>query len=185
MLRILWAGQTFCNALILPICADKKNQRGASFKIGSVNINAKAMLQATSDLEPLGEVMPTNKADRSKYEINFYAKTAHFDCPWDRTDDSALLRGVYEYGIGSWEAIKMDPDLKLQDKILPDGDLKPQVKHLQSRADYLLRSLKRRVEGDQQIKDAEVCILLIRCMKSFPSLPFLYYILVFIAPSCF
>lgn len=32
-------------------------------------------------------------------------------------DDAALLRGVYKYGIGSWEAIKMDPELGLADKI--------------------------------------------------------------------
>jgi chromodomain-helicase-DNA-binding protein 1 len=33
-------------------------------------------------------------------------------------------------------------------QILPDGDLKPQARHLQSRADYLLKVLKKQV--DQQ-----------------------------------
>ncbi|CAN7939865.1 unnamed protein product, partial [Ixodes hexagonus] len=46
--------------------------------------------------------------------------------------------------MGSWEAIKMDASLGLTDKILPDGEqLKPQVKHLQSRADYLLKMLRK------------------------------------------
>lgn len=38
----------------------------------------------------------------------------------------------------------MDPSLQLHDKILPDGiDLKPQGKHLATRADYLLKVLKK------------------------------------------
>jgi len=39
-----------------------------------------------------------------------------FDCEWDAEDDSRLLRGVYEYGFGNWEAIKADENLKLQNK---------------------------------------------------------------------
>lgn len=37
-----------------------------------------------------------------------------WDCPWSIEDDSRLLAGVYEYGFGSWEAVKMDPSYKLQ-----------------------------------------------------------------------
>ena len=33
-------------------------------------------------------------------------------------DDSNLLIGIYEYGYGSWEMIKMDPDLSLTHKVL-------------------------------------------------------------------
>jgi hypothetical protein len=32
-------------------------------------------------------------------------------------------------------------------QILPDGDKKPQVKQLQTRADYLLRNLKKHLDG--------------------------------------
>jgi len=32
-------------------------------------------------------------------------------------DDSNLLKGVYEYGMGNWDAIKLDSALKLQDKV--------------------------------------------------------------------
>ena len=35
----------------------------------------------------------------------------------------------------------MDDTLQLHDKILPDGDLKPQTKHLQTRAEYLIKLL--------------------------------------------
>jgi chromodomain-helicase-DNA-binding protein 1 len=42
--------------------------------------------------------------------------------------------------MGSWEAIKMDPSLKLEKKILPE-DGKPNEKQLQTRAEYLIRHL--------------------------------------------
>ena len=28
-----------------------------------------------------------------------------------------FLKGIYEYGMGNWESIKMDPDLKLHEKV--------------------------------------------------------------------
>ena len=37
---------------------------------------------------------------------------------WTHPDDVALLKGVYKYGMGSWDSIKMDPELGLADKIL-------------------------------------------------------------------
>ena len=72
-----------------------------------------------------------------------------WDVPWTIEDDSRLLAGVYEYGYGSWEAIKMDPTYALADKILPDGDLKPQAKQLQSRVDNLLRTMSRKIQAEK------------------------------------
>lgn len=48
--------------------------------------------------------------------------------------------------MGSWEAIKMDPSLGISDKILPNEEKKPQAKHLQSRAEYLLKVLKKNID---------------------------------------
>ena len=45
-------------------------------------------------------------------------KTALFDCEWDVEDDSRLLRGVYEHGLGNWDAVKMDDNLQLHNKVL-------------------------------------------------------------------
>ena len=54
--------------------------------------------------------------------------------------------GVYEHGVGSWEALKMDSALGLGDKILPDEESKkPQAKHVQTRLDYLLKVMKKEV----------------------------------------
>ncbi|XP_030744785.1 chromodomain-helicase-DNA-binding protein 1 [Echinops telfairi] len=79
-----------------------------------------------------------------RYTITCHTKAAHFDIDWGKEDDSNLLIGIYEYGYGSWEMIKMDPDLSLTHKILPDDpDKKPQAKQLQTRADYLIKLLSR------------------------------------------
>lgn len=53
----------------------------------------------------------------SRYVIPCHTKAAHFDIDWGKEDDSNLLIGIYEYGYGSWEMIKMDPDLSLTQKV--------------------------------------------------------------------
>lgn len=71
---------------------------------------------------------------------------AHYDSiDWDIEDDSKLLRGIYQYGMGSWEAIKMDPSFGISEKILPSDGSKPQAKHLQARAEYLLKILRKQM----------------------------------------
>ena len=49
--------------------------------------------------------------------LSGHVKVAHWDCAWDLEEDTDLLKGIYEYGMGSWESIKMDPDLNLHDKV--------------------------------------------------------------------
>merc|ERR1712008_299484 len=72
--------------------------------------------------------------------------------PWDIVDDSRLLRGIYEYGLGSWEQIKDDPSLKLSGKILKADEIKPQAKHLENRVQYLLKLLiKQEAQGDEEV----------------------------------
>lgn len=41
----------------------------------------------------------------------------HWDCSWDVDEDSRLLKGIYTYGMGNWEQIKMDKDFDLDDKV--------------------------------------------------------------------
>lgn len=53
----------------------------------------------------------------NRYTIPCHSKAAHFDIEWGKEDDSSLLIGIYEYGYGSWEMIKMDPDLNLTHKV--------------------------------------------------------------------
>lgn len=58
-----------------------------------------------------------------------------WDVEWSLEDDRSLLQGIYRYGLGSWEAIKMDPDVGLADKIwLKDKSKKPHPADLTTRA---------------------------------------------------
>lgn len=142
----------------------KKRMRGPSFKLGGVSVNAKTMMACEEELQPLDEVLPSNPEERSKWTLEARTKPAHFDVEWEAFEDSRLLQGIYQYGMGSWEQIKMDPSLGLLkfiihfvrfainkisgigDKILTNEDKKPQAKHLQSRAEYLLKILKKTLE---------------------------------------
>ncbi|OXB52828.1 hypothetical protein ASZ78_017041, partial [Callipepla squamata] len=118
--------------------------KGPTFRISGVQVNAKLVISHEEELAPLHKSIPSDPEERKRYVIPYHTKAAHFDIDWDKEDDSNLLIGIYEYGYGSWEMIKMDPDLSLTQKILPDDpDKKPQAKQLQTRADYLIKLLNK------------------------------------------
>lgn len=118
--------------------------KGPTFRISGVQVNAKLVISHEEELIPLHKSIPSDPEERKQYTIPCHTKAAHFDIDWGKEDDSNLLIGIYEYGYGSWEMIKMDPDLSLTHKILPDDpDKKPQAKQLQTRADYLIKLLSK------------------------------------------
>lgn len=80
------------------------------------------------------------------YNCFYRLKPANFDCDWNSEDDSRLLKGIYQHGMGSWEAIKMDNSLKLGDKIFPNGS-KLHLKKVNARAEYLLKVLKKQMDS--------------------------------------
>uniref|UniRef100_A0A673G9M2 Chromodomain-helicase-DNA-binding protein 2-like n=1 Tax=Sinocyclocheilus rhinocerous TaxID=307959 RepID=A0A673G9M2_9TELE len=127
-------------------------RRGINIKISGVQVNAKSIIQHKEEFEPLHKAVPSNPAERSKFQLTCRVKTPHFDVDWDIHDDTQLLLGIYEHGYANWDLIKTDPDLKLSEKILlDDPDKKPQAKQLQMRADYLLKMLKK----EQESQDAK------------------------------
>ncbi|XP_030756213.1 chromodomain-helicase-DNA-binding protein 1 [Sitophilus oryzae] len=128
----------------------RKRNRGPSFKLGGVSVNAKTMMQCEEELAPLDEILPSNEEERNRWIFDAKTKPAHFDVEWGTEEDTKLLRGIYLYGIGSWEQIKLDPSLKIGDKILMNEDKKPQAKHLQSRAEYLLKILKKQLDPNKK-----------------------------------
>uniref|UniRef100_A0A8C1U8F2 Chromodomain helicase DNA binding protein 1 n=1 Tax=Cyprinus carpio TaxID=7962 RepID=A0A8C1U8F2_CYPCA len=118
--------------------------KGPTFRISGVQVNAKLVISHEEELAPLHKAIPADPEERKRYIIPCHSKAAHFDIEWGKEDDSSLLIGIYEYGYGSWEMIKMDPDLNLTHKLLPDDpDKKPQAKQLQTRADYLIKLLSK------------------------------------------
>lgn len=136
----------------------KKKTRGPSIKLGGVAVNAKSVLACSEELDVLDDIIPTDEEERSKWTLDLKrVKSANFDFDWDITDDSKLLIGIYLYGLGSWEAIKIDTALGLSDKILSNEDKKPQAKHLLARSEYLLKMLKKNqvvVKSDPKPKKA-------------------------------
>uniref|UniRef100_A0A8C2BVM9 Chromodomain helicase DNA binding protein 2 n=1 Tax=Cyprinus carpio TaxID=7962 RepID=A0A8C2BVM9_CYPCA len=128
-------------------------RRGINIKISGVQVNAKSIIQHEEEFEPLHKVVPSNPAERNKFQLTCRVKTPHFDVDWDIHDDTQLLLGIYEHGYANWDLIKTDPDLKLSEKILlDDPDKKPQAKQLQMRADYLLKMLKKEQESQDSTK---------------------------------
>ncbi|XP_050480043.1 chromodomain-helicase-DNA-binding protein 1 isoform X1 [Bombus huntii] len=124
----------------------RKRGRGPTFKIGGVMVNAKSFSAAVKELEPLEQALPSDSEQRSNWHIDIKLKPANFDCDWSSEDDSRLLRGIYQHGMGSWEIIKMDNNLKLGDKLLPNGS-KLQLKKINTRAEYLLKVLKKQIDS--------------------------------------
>lgn len=53
----------------LLIAVKKSAQTRASFKLANVTINAKQVVQAMNELEPLAVVMPTDPKERVKYVL--------------------------------------------------------------------------------------------------------------------
>lgn len=127
-------------------CKQKRSRATFSVKLGGVSFNAKTLLSCEEELKPLNDVIPRKLSERLNWSLNIKTRPANFDVEWGDEEDSKLLCGIYQYGIGSWEQMKMDPSLKLTEKILHNDDRKPQAKHLQSRAEYLLKIIKKNVE---------------------------------------
>lgn len=126
----------------------KRGPRSAfSIRFGGVSFNVKTLLQCVDELAPLDDFLPHDPDERAKWILNIKTRSANFDVDWNNEDDSRLLRGIYQFGIGSWDAMKMEESLQLSDKILPnEADKKPQAKHLQSRAEYLLKIIRKHIE---------------------------------------
>lgn len=51
------------------------------------------------------------------FQIKVLFKKAQFDVDWSHRDDVNLLKGVFDCGMGNWEAIKADSTYDLQDKV--------------------------------------------------------------------
>lgn len=136
----------------------KKKNRGPSIKLGGVAVNAKSVLACSEELDVLDDIVPPGEEERSKWILDLKrVKSANFDFDWDITDDSKLLVGISLYGLGSWEAMKIDTGLGLSDKILSNEDKKPQAKHLLARAEYLLKMLKKNqvvIKGESKPRKA-------------------------------
>merc|ERR1719347_2579107 len=120
---------------------EENKKKFDSVKLGKVSINPKTLVEIETLLRPLGKLVPSSPEERANWSLDTSFKDAHFDVAWDTEEDLKLLLGIYEHGLGSWEQVKADKNLGLGDKILLNASCKPQSKHLDVRAAYLLRTL--------------------------------------------
>ncbi|XP_062998107.1 chromodomain-helicase-DNA-binding protein 2-like, partial [Elgaria multicarinata webbii] len=133
-----------------------KKRKGPTIKTSGVQVNVKAIMQHQEEFEVLNQTIPTDPEERARFCLTFRTKVAHFDVDWGVEDDSHLLLGIYEHGYGNWELIKSSPFKNVFSKILPiETDKKPQGKQLQTRADYLLKLLKRDMGKTGSVKEVE------------------------------
>lgn len=96
----------------------KRGDRGPNFKLYGVTVFPKNMLSCQQELEPLELMMPATGDERKKWIVPCPVKDVKdWDIAWTAADDAKLLAAVFEYGLGSWEAIKMDPTYNLADKV--------------------------------------------------------------------
>jgi len=145
-----------CESAVDNDMADEAVKKSGNVKIGGVAVNAKKLLEVEAMLRPLGKILPDNKTDRLLWTFDHGTKDANFDVDWGSEEDSRLLSGIYEYGLGNWEEVKADKDLALGGKILLNANCKPQMKHLDSRASYLLKVLGKIEAGPTTKKAAKV-----------------------------
>ncbi|XP_071845711.1 chromodomain-helicase-DNA-binding protein 1-like isoform X3 [Apostichopus japonicus] len=130
-------------------------KRGPTLKLSSVTINAPSVMKHEEEYAPLALIIPLDKEERRNYKLVSRAKSLNWSVEWGLDEDSNLLKGIYEYGVGNWEALKMDPELNLHEKILlPDPDKKPQAKQLQTRCDYLIKLLNKEANTQKAIMEA-------------------------------
>ncbi|WKX89357.1 hypothetical protein Q1695_008755 [Nippostrongylus brasiliensis] len=126
--------------------------RGPWFKFaGVVDVNVRAIRKLHRELQPLHAALSGDASSSFKPPHKARPQKG-WDVEWTSVDDAAVLQGVYKYGVGSWEAIKMDPELGLADKIfLKDKIRKPQPRHVQQRVDYLLKLMEKSTNGTKVV----------------------------------
>merc|ERR1712168_974121 len=145
-----------CESAVDNDTADEAVKKSGNVKIGGVAVNAKKLLEVEAMLRPLGKILPDNKTDRLLWTLDHGTKDANFDVDWGTEEDSRLLSGIYEHGLGNWEEVKADKALDLGGKILLNSDCKPQMKHLDARATYLLKVLAKMEAGPAAKKAVKV-----------------------------
>lgn len=120
----------------------KPREKGPIFKVCGVAINARTMSLAIEELQALGQSVPVDESARKNWKFEVRTKNSGFDVEWGADEDTRLLIGIWEFGMGAWDKIR-EADPVLKEKIFLEGDKKPLFKNVATRADYLLRVLKK------------------------------------------
>jgi len=117
-------------------------------------VKAQEMLTRTHELTQLSQIIQSYEAPtRFRCDGALRQKPPSWaaEVGWDAVNDAMLLLGVHLYGFGSWDRVREDPELGLQDKLpgssqVPGEDGKmpgglPKLNQVESRAAMLLRKM--------------------------------------------
>jgi chromodomain-helicase-DNA-binding protein 1 len=121
---------------------NKPREKGPIFRVCGSAINARTMSIAIEELQVLGQIVPVEESARKNWKIDLKLKTTGFDVEWGQDEDTRLLLGIWEFGNGAYDKI-VEADPVLKEKVFLEGEKKPLLKDIRTRADYLIRSLKK------------------------------------------
>lgn len=106
---------------ITKLAAKKREKRVAFFEyMGIKGLNAETFVNRSESLAFLRHYIDDNfKSDPLRFNLGSRQPkpVQSWNCNWTRQDDEKLLVGVFKYGYGSWNHIRDDPFLGLNDKI--------------------------------------------------------------------
>jgi len=123
----------WCSVHTVYVCTGRK-QQPTTLKLGGVSVNFISILKREEELAPLALCIPKDAAARKRsntlslyltsslccvirYRMVIKPKAVRWGVPWSAVEDSKLLVGLYEHGMGNWSEIKEDKSLGLQDKV--------------------------------------------------------------------
>ncbi|WWC72124.1 uncharacterized protein I206_106084 [Kwoniella pini CBS 10737] len=155
-------------------------------------INAETVVARYYELKALVEHFKRID-DISEYDIPYdnLKPTMNWTVDWQLKDDAHLLVGIWKHGFGSWEAISLDPELNLKEKIFLEDPKsakatdpnapKPGIPgpiHLVRRGDYLCGLIREYEENRRMLVEQQAVIANMPTKEGFgfehpplPSLP--------------
>ncbi|XP_065583369.1 chromodomain-helicase-DNA-binding protein 1-like isoform X2 [Artemia franciscana] len=113
----------------------QKEYREPLFQVAGVQRGAKSLFKYQQELELLAKFLPQNIEERKNWIMHGKTKIPDWNAHWTIKDDSKLLIGVYEHGLGSWSNIMLDRSLGLKWKI---SDVAMKKGYVERRVTYLL-----------------------------------------------
>eukprot|EP00116_Pleurobrachia_bachei_P005721 sb/3465983/ len=127
-------------------------KKNVSISVGGCSFPYDKIVQREALLNNLA-LVPEKSKERAIWTLDKKTKPTGWDVDWGVEEDSALLIGVYEHGLGSWDQIIDDPKLKLTDKVFRgESEGKPKATHLETRSEYLLKNLPKLVAAKSPSK---------------------------------
>ena len=126
--------------------APGSKKKTATINVEGVPLSCNDFVNRIEELKILDARIKARGSDNFRAAVG--AQTVKWDCKWGQKEDGMLLVGVYFHGFGSWDEIRLDDRLGLDQKISLDDGTTPQATHLSRRADQLLKLF--RVEEEKK-----------------------------------